>query len=177
MLRKKLTPSSIRRCAVFLGLGSALAFNVGTLQGGLALDGTDVQTAAVTSHDGPGGSPAVVDGYNGQSGLALHTSTQRTSKDASAAPWQAAPSEDLTGPELTGQAWFQGLQQGVDHAFDSQAADADPASPPQKDSTILPDNGVKANAIPSLPSFWSGLTCCLALVVAGLFPRVRRVLR
>jgi len=143
----------------------------------------DVQTEAVSSHNVFGGSTAVADGSNLQSGIEVPLSMQRTSKDVSVAPSQAVHSGELGGPGLTGEEWFQGLQQGVDHAFDSQVADANPASLPQKDSVALPDSvaspdgGVKANAIPSLPSFWSGLTCCLALAVAGLFPRVRRALR
>ena len=83
----------------------------------------------------------------------------------------------VTGPGLTGENWFQGLQQGIDQAFDVQDPTATTAMSTQKEPATALDNSVKANAIPSLPSFWSGLTCCLALVVAGMFPRVRRALR
>jgi hypothetical protein len=80
-------------------------------------------------------------------------------------------------PGLTGEDWFQGLQQGVDHAFDLRDASSATHAHAQSTAVSPLDNGVKPNAIPSLPSFWSGLTCCVALTIAGLFPRIRRVLR
>jgi hypothetical protein len=85
----------------------------------------------------------------------------------------AVSPDDLAGPGLTGANWFADLQQGVDQAFEpGQTA---PAVAAKRNVPASPLNaGVKANAIPSLPSFWSGLTCCLAVAGAGMIPRVRR---
>ncbi|HEY2587968.1 MAG TPA: hypothetical protein VGI81_19650 [Tepidisphaeraceae bacterium] len=109
--------------------------------------------------------------------------SDRSDKDAK--PLSAKPSrarvatpalspDDLAGPGLTGANWFADLQQGVGQAFEP-AAQAAPGIVAKKNAPASPLNaGVKANAIPSLPSFWSGLTCFLAVAGAGMIPRVRR---
>lgn len=171
MFRKKLTPSCIRRCAVFLAFGGALAMNLGHAQGGLALE---------SSSDDHGGLmvPEVVGGDQLASNMSAPLSeAQQTAAIASSQITQISNPAAVTGPGLTGENWFQGLQQGVDQAFDSPDRSTTTAMSTQKEPATALDNSVKANAIPSLPSFWSGLTCCLALAVAGMFPRVRRVLR
>jgi hypothetical protein len=90
------------------------------------------------------------------------------------APAALSP-EDLAGPGLTGANWFQGLQRGVDQAFDPNPSPPAASAGGKTAAAVSPLNsGVKANAIPSLPSFWSGLTCCLAVAGAGMIPRVRR---
>lgn len=170
MFRKKLTPSSLRRCAVFLAVGGALALNSGRAQGGVALEGSSDDQASLVSPDLISGSqlPFKVSVQN-------HASDDSTPKQHSQVSPVSSP-DALTGPGLTGENWFQGLQQGIDQGPDDQEQAAPAVANPKKPLSAL-DNSVKANAIPSLPSFWSGLTCCLALVVAGMFPRVRRVLR
>jgi hypothetical protein len=165
MFRKKLAPASIRRCAVFLSLAGALALNVGTAHAGLALRQSDDGQAGLTGFDGNRiGSNLVMD----------HPAAAEVGKSVTPVAKTGAPD---VPPGLTGENWFQGLQQSVDHAFDLQ--DASSATDIHRQSTTVSplDNGAKPNAIPSLPSFWSGLTCCVALTIAGLFPRVRRVLR
>lgn len=170
MLRKKLTPSCLRRCAVFLAVGGALALNAGRAQGGLALETPSDDQSGLMAPD-----------LGGATQLVTHISAQPSIFERSAVKStqvaQLADPSSVNGPGLTGENWFQGLQQGVDQSFDAQDQVATPTLSTQKESVSTLDNGVKANAIPSLPSFWSGLTCCLALVIAGMFPRVRRVLR
>ena len=169
MFRKKLTPTSIRRCAVFLSLAGALALNVSTARGGLALEQSDEQSGLLV--------PGMLDANSSGSAPVLpYVESSKVVVQESAKPVSNLKTSDVT-PGLTGENWFQGLQQGVDHAFDLQpdSTTSDTQSP--RPAVTPLDNGVKANAIPSLPSFWSGLTCCIALVIAGLFPRVRRVIR
>ena len=171
MFRKKLTPSCIRRCAVFLAFGGALAMNLGRAQGGLALESSSDDHGVLMA-------PEVVGGNQLASGVSVPFSeAQQTAATASPQVTQVSNPAAVTGPGLTGENWFQGVQEGVDQAFDSPDRSATTGASAQKDPATALDNSVKANAIPSLPSFWSGLTCCLALVVAGMFPRVRRVLR
>lgn len=169
MLRKKLTLSCIRRCAIFLAVGGALALDAGRAQGGLSYqDSSDNQTQLLGSDSaaGPGGR------------VVSNVSTSAPASADSLKPAGLSTNDPaLPSQDLTGENWFQGLQRGVDHAFDAQDTSAPSAPGSQKEAVTTLDNGVKANAIPSLPSFWSGLTCCLALIVAGMFPRVRRAFR
>ena len=185
MFRKKLAPASIRRCAVFLSLAGALALNVGSAHAGLALEQSDDGQAGLTGLDGNGiGSgiestsiePTNIEPTSIEPNWVMNRpAAAQVNKSVTPAPKTATP--DLS-PGLTGENWYQGLQQGVDHAFDLQdASSATDTHSPQNTAVSPLDNGAKPNAIPSLPSFWSGLTCCVALTIAGLFPRVRRVLR
>lgn len=170
MLRKKLTPSVLRRCAIFLAMGGALALNGARAQGGLALPwSSDDQgtTTASKTLAGPEQSPSK-----------LRISTMVAGTGAGAVSVKSiTDSPAWGGPGLTGENWLQGLQTDVDHAFVNQDDLSPKTAPSHKDAVDEPDPGVKANAIPSLPSFWSGLTCCIALMIVGMFPRVRRVLR
>ena len=170
MLRKKLTPSMFRRCAIFLLAGGAWVLNGARAQGGLALQRSSDDQGAVflgTTVPSPQQHPAVA-GMPQTTTPSITGATSARSITDSATPG---------GPDLTGERWFQGLQEGVDQAFVSQDDLSARATFPQKDGLISTDPNVKANAIPSLPSFWSGLTCCIALMVMGMFPRVRRALR
>lgn len=173
MLRKQLTPSVVRRCAVFLALGGALALGVGRAEGGIApvevSDGPQVGIPGLdpSSMDRPDLAPS--------GGKAL-----KSDRDARPAPASktrvAMPTvspDDFAGPGLTGANWFADLQQGVDQAFEPGQTAPDVAAKRSVPASPL-NAGVKANAIPSLPSFWSGLTCCLAVAGAGMIPRVRR---
>jgi hypothetical protein len=78
---------------------------------------------------------------------------------------------DPGGPGLTGENWFAGLQEQLNQTGGMST----PARPPIV--IVPPATGVNATAIPSLPSFWSGLSCCGLLIAAGMIPRVRRVFR
>jgi hypothetical protein len=134
----------------------------------LALESSSDDQAGLMAPDMVGGH-RLVSNTSIESPVAGHVSAPHS-------PQVSNPPE-VAGPGLTGENWFQGLQQGVDQAFEPQGRITTPETSTQKQATTTVDNSVKANAIPSLPSFWSGLTCCLALVIAGMFPRVRRVLR
>jgi hypothetical protein len=144
-----------------------LALNAGSARAGLALERSSEDQTGLSVQDVFGGNDAVAK-------LASDKATDSVAKSVSAAKTTLGSE---ASPGLTGENWFKGLQQGVDHAFDLQDDGATPATPAHKEAVSALDNGVKANAIPSLPSFWSGLTCCLALTVAGFFPRVRRAFR
>jgi hypothetical protein len=171
MFRKKLTPSVVRRCAIFLALGGAWVLNGAYAQGGLALE---------QSGDGQAGL-FVQDAFNVHQEISSGLSEAPVNQDPSPAkPDSTVPSSGASqaaDPGLTGENWFQGLQDGVDHALAPQDSATSVSAPAQKEALNLLDGGVKANAIPSLPSFWSGLTCCVALMIFGTFPRVRRAFR
>lgn len=174
MRRKQLTPSVVRRCAVFLALGGALAVGIGRAEGGFApVSLSDDQVGVAGSDEIYSARP---DGQVPDAAEDLSARSVVPSPSVSTArldaPVALSP-DDLAGPGLTGANWFQGLQQGVDQAFDPSPVGASAAGKTAGDVSPL-SSGIKANAIPSLPSFWSGLTCCLAVAGAGMIPRVRR---
>ena len=171
MRRKQLTPSVVRRCAVFLALGGALALGVGRAEGGIApVETPDGQVGSFKSDSLLAARPDLQDlAAPGQKARSLVVPTFRPRDET-----PAVSPDDLAGPGLTGANWFQNLQQGVDQAFEPNQPAAAAASAKKKPAAGPLNSGVKANAIPSLPSFWSGLTCCLAVAVAGMIPRVRR---
>jgi hypothetical protein len=175
MRRKQLTPSVVRRCAVFLALGGALALGMGRAEGGIApVESPDDQVGMAGFDQLSVVRPDVQEsgGVEAESVRSVGSLPAATSKARLESP--TVSPDDLAGPGLTGANWFQGLQQGVDQAFEpNQMTAAAPNA--RKNGAASPLNaGVKANAIPSLPSFWSGLTCCLAVAGAGMIPRVRR---
>lgn len=181
MRRKKLTPSAVRRCAIFLALGGALALRNGQAEGGIA-PVEPYQDRARLVASGPAVTPAleVKESVVEDQGFRRHAPGPLTgsSSDNRGSNLAVSP-DDLAGPGITGGNWFAGLQQGVNQAFDPrQDAPAAPAAGKTGPAAASPlSSGVKANAIPSLPSFWSGLTCCVALALAGMFPRFRRAFR
>lgn len=174
MRRKQLTPSVVRRCAVFLALGGALALGMGRAEGGIApVESPDDQVGMAgfdqlsITRDVQG--VGVVEAGSAQSAKSLPAEPSKVRLES-----PTVSPDDLAGPGLTGASWFQGLQQGVDQAFEPNQTTAT-APNARRNGAVTPLNaGVKANAIPSLPSFWSGLTCCLAVAGAGMIPRVRR---
>lgn len=175
MRRKQLTPSVVRRCAVFLALGGALAVGIGRAEGGIAPVDVSADQVGLSGSDQVPVSRADRPLRDAANDLSASTAVPLSSVSKSRVDAPAAVSpEDLAGPGLTGANWFQGLQQGVNQAFDANPTPA-ADSAAGKAAPVSPLNsGIKANAIPSLPSFWSGLTCCLAVAGAGMIPRVRR---
>jgi hypothetical protein len=175
MRRKQLTPSVVRRCAVFLALGGALALGTGRAEGGIApVEASDSQLGfpetGEFSVSGPGweeSNEVILGSSNRAQALAV-------ASDKGHVQSPALSPDDLLGPGMTGAHWFEGFQRGVDQAFEPGQSATTPSATPNKVPASPFNGGVKANAIPSLPSFWSGLTCCLAVAGAGMIPRVRR---
>lgn len=181
MFRKQLTPSVVRRCAVFLTVGGAIGLGITQARAGLAPVAPDSASSADMAETGNvlpqfTQRTLLLSQEPGASGLLPNESAVASSSG----PALIGP-EDLTGPGITGGNWYRNLQVGVDQAFDpAKAVLSDDGASRTKSvarAANAPETGVKANAIPSLPSFWSGLTCCLAVMGAGMIPRVRRMFR
>lgn len=150
MRRKTLSPSNVRRCALFLMLGSLAC--VGSASGGMVQGNSSSNNPnqPLLFQQGEPVLPAfsVSNGVGGQD-----------------------QSVDPLGPGLTGENWFANLQERI-NAPKAAAGDKAAAA-----ASAAQERPVTATAIPSPISFWSGLWCCVGLVLLGMIPRVRRALR
>lgn len=165
MSRKKLTPSPLRRCAVFLALFGASALSVSRVGAGIYVaepsnQGTDTQGMHAVSMESPK-AENILKLNLGSPGSVSHRSSVAL---------------DPFGPGLTGENWFAALENNVGQpgASDVQASTTTAKAPAVAPGSPAPGT---ATAIPSLPSFWSGLSCCAAIAFLGMFPRVRRAIR
>ncbi|HSU67092.1 MAG TPA: hypothetical protein VLJ39_09485 [Tepidisphaeraceae bacterium] len=161
MSRKKFAPSSWRRCAIFLALVGTSTVGAGRLRAGVYAGEPSKDWAESQLSFGATSHLIGVQNYQQDSKVV----GQKTS----------AQSADASRPDMTGENWFLGLQEDLGQSLNSEQNDRPLAAPVTKaDPAATPGN---ATAIPSLPSFWSGFTCCVALVVAGMIPRIRRAFR